>query len=100
MTKLDAQTHEPHSERLGSGYEIVRDLGQTAGSRLLRIRRAQHEGLALLKRLEENPIPRVCTADQSMSAASSSAISISERAFEWRAEVSTDRSRARMPRLA
>jgi len=57
MTKLDAQTHEPHSEPIITGHEIVQDLGSTAGSRLYRIRRAGHPGLALLKRLDEKSDP-------------------------------------------
>jgi len=57
MTKLDAQTHEPHSEPIISGYEIVQNLGQTAGSRLYRIRRAGDDGLVLLKRLDEKSDP-------------------------------------------
>jgi PAS domain S-box-containing protein len=52
MTKLDAHQREPHSEPKISGYEIVQNLGRTAGSTLYRIRRAD-DGLVLLKRLDE-----------------------------------------------
>jgi PAS domain S-box-containing protein len=52
MTKQDAHQREPHSGPKISGYEIVQNLGRTAGSTLYRIRRAD-DGLVLLKRLHE-----------------------------------------------
>src|SRR3954468_7251474 len=61
MTKLDAHTHEPRSEPKISGYEIVQDLGRTAGSNLYRIRRAGDDGFVLLKRLDAKPDPALAS---------------------------------------
>src|SRR5437762_3269949 len=57
MTKLDAQTQELPSGPRISGYEVVQDLGRTAGSSLYRVRRARDHGLVLLKRLDVKSDP-------------------------------------------